>query len=135
ISAQTPCRSIVVSKGEWRRPDRQILFVYRSIRRPDFYEQSLPGPGTNSERAMILNRSAFYKHLNHELTKRKNGDVPGHNTAAHCAFGPFIRVSKPANPDAGTRGAENLTIHHRATFVLREISDAVGGETRRPSRF
>jgi len=29
---------------------------------------------------MIPSRSAFYKHLNHELSKRKNGDVPGNNT-------------------------------------------------------
>ena len=55
---------IVVSKGERRRPDRQTLFVLR----PNLYEQSLPGPGTHRERAIIPSRSTFDKHLDHELT-------------------------------------------------------------------
>ena len=79
-SIKKPTEPVVV-EGQRRRPDGCVFGNDRPRTwRPDFDEELPPRAGTNGEVSVILSRSAFYKHLNRELAKRKDRHMCDHDS-------------------------------------------------------
>ena len=72
----------------WRPNEGGSVERRQGRRRPDLDKQLVPGAGPRGEVTYIASRTAFYKHLNRELTNSKRRDVRGHKAVgSHKAGG------------------------------------------------